>query len=225
MPPPVPATRRSWPKSCGNAVRPGRRPLTLGQEQGCSPRLLLGLGSTVCAVEPNDEMRAQAQRELGAIPGFSCRKGTAEDTGLPDGSVSLVTARSRSLVFRRRVPPRMSAHPPARRGRAPRVDARVEKLPSCGRFPPCSAGSARSLPALWAAISRARRRISACFSAENRSAGCSRTHCTNGGRIPAPLLFLLLTGCAKGRKALTGTPIRFGLFRRACEGRRSSAAE
>ena len=57
----------------------------IGAGTGLFTRLLLGLGCTVCAVEPNDEMRAQAQRELGAIPGFSCRKGAAEDTGLPDG--------------------------------------------------------------------------------------------------------------------------------------------
>lgn len=70
----------------------GAEAADIGAGTGLFTRLLLGLGCTVCAVEPNDEMRAQAQRKLGAIPGFSCRKGTAEDTGLPDGSVSLVTA-------------------------------------------------------------------------------------------------------------------------------------
>ena len=76
-------------RECGAA---GAEAADIGAGTGLFTRLLLGLGCTVCAVEPNDEMRAQAQRELGAIPGFSCRKGTAEDTGLPDGSVSLVTA-------------------------------------------------------------------------------------------------------------------------------------
>ena len=50
-----------------------------------------GVG-TVFAVEPNDEMRAAAERTCAAWPGFVSVRGTAEATGLPAGSVDAVTA-------------------------------------------------------------------------------------------------------------------------------------
>ena len=42
---------------------------------GLFSRLLLDLGCTVFAVEPNDDMRAAAQQELGAHPRFFARGG------------------------------------------------------------------------------------------------------------------------------------------------------
>lgn len=64
----------------------------VGAGTGLFSRLLLDLGCTVFAVEPNDDMRAAAQQELGTHPRFFARGGTAEATGLPAESVSFVTA-------------------------------------------------------------------------------------------------------------------------------------
>ena len=50
------------------------------------------LGCSVWAVEPNGDMRRKAEQLLGNTPGIFLREGTAEATGLPSGSVSLVTA-------------------------------------------------------------------------------------------------------------------------------------
>ena len=50
------------------------------------------LGCSVWAVEPNGDMGRKAEQLLGNTPGIFLREGTAEATGLPSGSVSLVTA-------------------------------------------------------------------------------------------------------------------------------------
>jgi SAM-dependent methyltransferase len=54
--------------------------------------MLLDAGAVVRAVEPNDAMRAAAERALGARPGFSAVAGSAEATTLPDASVDVITA-------------------------------------------------------------------------------------------------------------------------------------
>lgn len=64
----------------------------LGSGTGLFTKLLLESGATVNAVEPNDEMRAAAERLLGDAPGFKSVAGCAEKTTLGDASVDLVTA-------------------------------------------------------------------------------------------------------------------------------------
>jgi ubiquinone/menaquinone biosynthesis C-methylase UbiE len=64
----------------------------IGSGTGIFTRLLLGTGAKVFAVEPNDAMKASAEVELGHRPNFRSVKGTAEATGLPDASVSLITS-------------------------------------------------------------------------------------------------------------------------------------
>ena len=53
---------------------------------------LLERNSRVYCVEPNDDMRKTAERELGCYPGFVSVKGDAENTGLESRSVDLVTS-------------------------------------------------------------------------------------------------------------------------------------
>lgn len=53
---------------------------------------LLDTGFEVFAVEPNDDMRAQAEKSFGNNPAFHAVKGSAEDTKIEKESVSLVTA-------------------------------------------------------------------------------------------------------------------------------------
>jgi SAM-dependent methyltransferase len=64
----------------------------IGAGTGLSARPFLELGYTVIAVEPNGAMRAAADAAYGGHSGFRSVAGTAEDTGLPPGSVDLVTA-------------------------------------------------------------------------------------------------------------------------------------
>lgn len=58
----------------------------VGAGTGISARLLAGRGARVIAVEPNADMRAGAEPH----PRVEWREGTAENTGLPGGSVDLV---------------------------------------------------------------------------------------------------------------------------------------
>jgi SAM-dependent methyltransferase len=64
----------------------------IGSGTGISTEPFLHRGHTVFAVEPNDAMRAAAERRLGGLPGFRSVTGTAERTGLPTQSVDLVVA-------------------------------------------------------------------------------------------------------------------------------------
>lgn len=64
----------------------------IGSGTGIFSRLLLERGCKVYGVEPNDEMRAAGEKELAAFANFRSVAGTAENTGLPDRSVDLVTA-------------------------------------------------------------------------------------------------------------------------------------
>lgn len=91
-------TRPSYPEgvldllreACGLA--PEKVVCDLGSGTGLFTKLLLESGATVHAVEPNDEMRAAAERMLGETAGFRSVAGRAEATTLPDASVDLVTA-------------------------------------------------------------------------------------------------------------------------------------
>jgi SAM-dependent methyltransferase len=64
----------------------------IGSGTGIFTRMLLDAGAEVFAVEPNDAMRNSAEMELGRLSNFRSVKGTAEATGLPDDSVSLITS-------------------------------------------------------------------------------------------------------------------------------------
>jgi ubiquinone/menaquinone biosynthesis C-methylase UbiE len=66
----------------------GAKVVDLGCGTGISTRLLAGCGYDVVGVEPNDEMRARAER----LGGARYVAGRAEATGLPDASAVLVTA-------------------------------------------------------------------------------------------------------------------------------------
>src|SRR6478672_9476571 len=64
----------------------------LGAGTGIFTRLLLESGALVYAVEPNADMRGEAERALHDDPRFRSVAGRAEDTTLPDASIDLVTA-------------------------------------------------------------------------------------------------------------------------------------
>jgi SAM-dependent methyltransferase len=64
----------------------------IGSGTGLFTRQLLHHAARVFAAEPNGPMRAAAERALADQTGFSSIDGTAEATGLPAGSVDLVTA-------------------------------------------------------------------------------------------------------------------------------------
>ncbi|EYB67642.1 hypothetical protein DEIPH_ctg033orf0054 [Deinococcus phoenicis] len=91
--------RPSYPEALG-AWLAERRLLAggvadVGAGTGLFTRLLLARGAEVHAVEPNPEMRAQLAAGLAAevtAGRLTVHAGTSEVTGLPDKSVSLVTA-------------------------------------------------------------------------------------------------------------------------------------
>ena len=64
----------------------------IGSGTGILSRAMLERGWTVYGVEPNDDMRKEAEKRLSAFPRFHSVAGTAERTGLPGASVDLVTA-------------------------------------------------------------------------------------------------------------------------------------
>jgi len=64
----------------------------IGSGTGLLSREFLRLGCTVYGVEPNDEMRAAAERSFVHDSRFKSVRGAAEGTALPDGSVDLVSA-------------------------------------------------------------------------------------------------------------------------------------
>ncbi len=67
----------------------------IGAGTGAFSRPLLEAGLDVLAVEPNADMRRQAEAELGAMPGFTALTGIAEATGLADHGVdALVCAQA-----------------------------------------------------------------------------------------------------------------------------------
>jgi SAM-dependent methyltransferase len=64
----------------------------VGSGTGIFTRPLIDGGCLVYAVEPNAEMRAQAERESGGAPNFRSVAAPAEATGLPDRSIDLIVA-------------------------------------------------------------------------------------------------------------------------------------
>jgi SAM-dependent methyltransferase len=64
----------------------------VGSGTGISTELFLRHGNRVFGVEPNAEMRGKAEALLGSEPNFISINGTAEATGLAEGSVRLVVA-------------------------------------------------------------------------------------------------------------------------------------
>ncbi len=64
----------------------------VGSGTGISTEPFLENGNLVFAVEPNAEMRAEAERRLGNHPRFRSVAGRTEATGLEGGSVDLVVA-------------------------------------------------------------------------------------------------------------------------------------
>ena len=62
----------------------------IGSGTGLLARVFLKNGNQVYGVEPGDEMRAYAERELSGLDSFVSVKGTAERTTLKKGSVDLI---------------------------------------------------------------------------------------------------------------------------------------
>lgn len=71
--------------------RTGSQIADVGAGTGLFTALLLKRGSEVSAVEPNGSMREELIRSRGGEKGLRVVEGTAEHTGLPDGSVDFVT--------------------------------------------------------------------------------------------------------------------------------------
>lgn len=84
--------RPHYPKAILSLLEPFGPVADIGSGTGISTELLLTHGDKVYAVEPNTEMRQKAEELLGGEPNFVSVDGTAEATGLPDGSVDLVVA-------------------------------------------------------------------------------------------------------------------------------------
>jgi len=76
----------------GLGVRPDWTVADVRAGTGISSKRFLDAGHRVTAVEPNAAMRAAAARWLGGEGRYQAVDGTAEATGLPDGSVDLVIA-------------------------------------------------------------------------------------------------------------------------------------
>jgi SAM-dependent methyltransferase len=64
----------------------------LGSGTGILTERLLARGAQVMAVEPNDAMRAEAERRLGGRTGFHSVRGSAEATTLAGRSIDLIVA-------------------------------------------------------------------------------------------------------------------------------------
>ncbi len=73
-------------------IGPGAAVADVGSGTGIFTRQLLLLGAIVFAVEPNPDMRMEAERQLAAFPGFHSIAGRDSGTTLPDQSVNLVSA-------------------------------------------------------------------------------------------------------------------------------------
>lgn len=73
-------------RECG--LEPDKTVADVGSGTGISARGLLRTGAAVVAVEPNVAMRASLSPEAG----LRSVAGTSEATGLPNGSIDLVTA-------------------------------------------------------------------------------------------------------------------------------------
>jgi len=63
----------------------------IGSGTGLLTKIFLDNGNRVYAVEPNDEMRFFAEKNLSNYENFVSVKQSAENTGLPSGSIDLIT--------------------------------------------------------------------------------------------------------------------------------------
>lgn len=70
----------------------GKVAADVGSGTGLLTQVLLEVADPVYAVEPNADMRAAAEKYLGHHPAFRSVDATAEETGLPDGAIHLITA-------------------------------------------------------------------------------------------------------------------------------------
>ncbi|MCS3767894.1 ubiquinone/menaquinone biosynthesis C-methylase UbiE [Aeromonas hydrophila] len=73
------------------AMGPTARVADIGAGTGILTALLAPRVARVWAVEPNAEMRGAARHQLQAVANIEWQDGSAEATGLADGSVDLVT--------------------------------------------------------------------------------------------------------------------------------------
>lgn len=73
-------------------VSPGAVFADIGAGTGIFSRQLLQAGYRVTAVEPNADMRCQAEQSLNGTAGYQSVEGTADHTGLEDESVDYVSA-------------------------------------------------------------------------------------------------------------------------------------
>ncbi len=73
------------------AMGPTARVADIGAGTGILTALLAPRVARVWAVEPNAEMRGAARHQLQAVTNVEWQDGSAEATGLADGSVDLVT--------------------------------------------------------------------------------------------------------------------------------------
>ncbi|MHA1518683.1 MAG: class I SAM-dependent methyltransferase [Promethearchaeota archaeon] len=64
----------------------------IGSGTGIFTERLLEVGYSVFAVEPNEEMRQSAEKDLSLNPDFHSINGTAENSTLPEESIDLITA-------------------------------------------------------------------------------------------------------------------------------------
>lgn len=64
----------------------------IGSGTGILSSQLLDIGCTIIAVEPNDDMRVTAEKQLSENKKFISVKGSAENTALEDRSVDFITA-------------------------------------------------------------------------------------------------------------------------------------
>ncbi len=91
-------SRPGYPAACYTylmetaGLTTGSRVADVGAGTGLFSRGLLERGLTVYAVEPNEDMRREAERLLSEVPDWHSFSGTAEHTGLPGQCVELVTA-------------------------------------------------------------------------------------------------------------------------------------
>lgn len=90
------ASRPAYPDACLQRLQtllPSEHAVIadIGAGTGQLTSQLLPLGYRVMAVEPNAEMRAQADQRLGSLTGYRSVDGTAEATGLPMHSCDLIT--------------------------------------------------------------------------------------------------------------------------------------
>jgi len=75
----------------------------IGSGTGIFSRLLLERGSFVYCVEPNDDMRQVAERDLSEFENFASVNAPAENTGLQDKSVDFITAAQAFHWFDRQI--------------------------------------------------------------------------------------------------------------------------